>query len=208
MMIQVTFLLLVSLSYAYSYSLSRPLSQFRLQSLNADDFNPKDYYKVISPESNTASSSSTQIKTEANGVIKEELFRQYPFQDKALPILSDCNNYWSGKYGDSFWLQDSDQVFVYIPIKESTKYRDISIKFDAKSIDIKIDGEDSMLINCTERLIPDGSFWSIESDKNDQRYIQLDIEKRLVIIIFALTYGYKLIITVYITYTIYTFYTN
>ena len=173
-------MLLISLSYTYSYSLLRPLSRFRLRSSNTDDFNPKDYYTVISPVSNTASSNIKPIKTEDNGVIKEELFRQYPFQDNGLPILSDCNNYWSGKYGDSFWLQDSDQVFVYIPIKDTTKYRDITIKFDAKSIDIKIEGEDSIYINCTERLIPDGSFWSIESDKNGQRYIQLDIEKRLV----------------------------
>merc|ERR1719223_25866 len=31
---------------------------------------------------------------------------------------------------------------------------------------------------CLERIIPDGSFWVFETDQNDQRYIQLDLEKR------------------------------
>lgn len=80
-------------------------------------------------------------------------------------------------------LQNSDQVFVYIPILAGVFARDINIKFDAKGCTIKIQSSSQnqdLRINTPERVIPDGCFWTIEeASKNNKRYIQLDMEKRL-----------------------------
>jgi hypothetical protein len=113
-----------------------------------------------------------------NDVMKEEIFRKYPFDDYKLPVLSDCNNYYSGKYNDSFWHQNADQVLVYIPVDQNINIKDISVRFEAKSVDLKI--EDSLIIHLDfmERIIPDGSFWTIEFSKDGKKYIQFDLEKR------------------------------
>ena len=110
----------------------------------------------------------------------EEIFRKYPFNETnpELPILPDCNNYYSGKYGDYFWHQNADQVFVFVPLNESISKSDIHIKFEAKSVTINISGNKLIDFKCNERIIPDGSFWIIETDSKKQRYLQLDLEKR------------------------------
>ena len=120
---------------------------------------------------------------------KEELFRKFAYDDYALPTLPDCNNYYSGKYGSSFWLQNADQVFAYIPIENDVLSRDINIKFDAKGCSIKINSKNQnqeIRINTPEKIIPDGCFWTIETNTKttnatplNTRYIHLDMEKRL-----------------------------
>jgi len=112
---------------------------------------------------------------------KEEIFRKYPFDNDKLPILPDCNNYYSGKYGDSFWHQNADQVYVFIPIDNDIGKNDIDVKFEAKKVTVSITGKDKLSFDCLERIIPDGSFWILEEDKSDKtmKYLLLDLEKRL-----------------------------
>lgn len=109
---------------------------------------------------------------------EEEIYRKYPFEDSFLPVLPDCNNYFSGKFGEYFWHQNADQVYVYIPINDSISKRDVDVKFDAKRVEVKVCGNLAIQFECLERIIPDGSFWVIEQDKNGKRYVQLDMEKR------------------------------
>ena len=153
----------------------------RVQLRSFDTFYPKDYYTVVNPADGIVSQPSGSNDS-ADG--KEVIFRKYRHQTLGLPILKDCDNYYSGNYGDSFWLQNADQVFVFIPIINEVKQNDISVSFTASSISISIDNDKvpvesrQQVLPCAEKLIPAGSFWTLESDNLGQRYIQLDIEKR------------------------------
>jgi hypothetical protein len=108
----------------------------------------------------------------------EQLHRSYPFENEGLPILPDRNNYYSGSYGEYFWHQNADQVFMYIPIADDIERRDIHVKFEAKQVTVTIRGTQLVQFPCAERIIPDGSFWLFETGKDGKRYIQLDMEKR------------------------------
>jgi len=113
---------------------------------------------------------------------KEEIFRKYPFEDTVkLPILPDCNNYYSGKFGNYIWHQNADQVYVFIPVNNDITKNDIDVKFEAKRVTVSIGKEDPISFDVLERIIPDGSFWVFEEDKNDKtkKYLMLDLEKRL-----------------------------
>lgn len=161
-----------------------PLFDSEINNERVDGYDPGEFeqiFKVLNPEINNKNKTNKIdngiVSESEDGSTKEELFRKYPFENLELPILTDCNNYYSGKYEDSFWLQNSDQVFVYIPIVDDIPARDISVKFEVKRVDIKIKGE-AKTVFCSERIIPDGSFWTMETDKNGVRYLQLDLEKR------------------------------
>jgi CS domain len=112
---------------------------------------------------------------------KEQIFRKYPFEESLenLPILPDCNNYYSGKFGEYAWHQNADQVYVYIPVDESVSKRDVDVKFEALSVTVNVDDKEVTKFATLERIIPDGSFWTFETDKNGKKYLQLDLEKRL-----------------------------
>lgn len=103
---------------------------------------------------------------------------EYPFTDIQLPVLPDCENYFSGKFGEYFWHQNADQVFVFIPVDNDVTKRDVKAKFEAKSVTVTVKGEEEISFQCLERIIPDGSFWLFETDDKGQKYIQLDLEKR------------------------------
>lgn len=126
----------------------------------------------------TADSSVYNAIRENQKAKAEEIFRKYPFDYTELPLLPDCNNYYSGKFGDFFWHQNADQVYVYIPIDDATIKNDIKVDFEAKQVTMQINGENVISFQCLERIIPDGSFWVIETDKDGKRYVQLDLEKR------------------------------
>lgn len=146
-----------------------------------DDFDGKSFEEALKNMSPTIGRNSDSVRDAVIADLREEqISRQYPFDDytEQLPILPDCNNYYSGKFGDYTWHQNADQVFVYLPVDDNLARRDVEIKFEALSVDIKINDEDVVKFATIERLIPDGSFWVFETDKNGQKYIQLDIEKR------------------------------
>ena len=131
---------------------------------------------------------------------QEEIFREYPFNNVKLPVLPDCNNYYSGKFGDYFWHQNADQVLVYIPIGDDVDKSDIDVIFDVRKVIVNVKDQELISFNCLERIIPDGSFWILgtyyfiiilfswyvyslfthlpETDDKKQNYIQLDLEKR------------------------------
>lgn len=155
-----------------------------LQSSNdnkENDFDAKSFEEALRNISPTIGSNKESSKNAIIADIRQEqISRKYPFDDytEQLPILPDCNNYYSGKFGDYTWHQNADQVFVYLPVDDNIMKRDVEIKFEALSVDIKINDEDIVKFATIERLIPDGSFWVFETDKNGQKYIQLDLEKR------------------------------
>lgn len=110
----------------------------------------------------------------------ESVYRKYPFHDCELPQLADANNYFSGSYGDMLWHQNADQVMVFIPIKDdSLSTTDVDVKISVTKVEIRIRNEKQYSFGLIDRVIPDGSFWTWESDKRTgQRFIQLDLEKR------------------------------
>ena len=158
-------------------------------SSNNADFDAADFEKALKsmgPVWNTANSDDKAIidglrEEQDEQEKKEEIFRKYPFDNVKLPILPDCNNYYSGKFGDYFWHQNADQVYVFIPVDGSIGKNDVDVKFEAKRVVVSITGKDSFSFDCLERIIPDGSFWVFEEDKNDKskKYLLLDLEKRL-----------------------------
>jgi len=110
---------------------------------------------------------------------REQIYREYPYEQTELPILPDRNNYYSGSLGDWFWHQNADQVYVFIPLPEGVGKKDIDVKFSALSVEVLIDDKRLAYFECLERIIPDGSFWVVEaSAKDGKRYLQLDLEKR------------------------------
>jgi hypothetical protein len=52
------------------------------------------------------------------------------------------------------------------------------VKFEARSVNVKVKGEEVIEFQCLERIIPDGSFWVFEEDQDGKKYLQLDLEKR------------------------------
>ena len=112
---------------------------------------------------------------------KEQISRTYPFDDysQQLPTLPDCNSYYSGKYLDYTWHQNADQVYVYIPIPEETSKRDIDVKFEALGVKLMINDKEIVKFDTLERIIPDGSFWVLETGMDGKKYLMLDLEKRL-----------------------------
>ena len=146
-----------------------------------NDFDAKSFEEALR---NMSPTNGKNKESSNNAIIadirQEQISRKYPFDDytEQLPILPDCNNYYSGKFGDYTWHQNADQVFVYLPVDDNIMKRDVEIKFEALSVEIKINDEDIVKFATIERLIPDGSFWVFETDKNGQKYIQLDLEKR------------------------------
>jgi hypothetical protein len=123
--------------------------------------------------------------------LDEETFREYPteYKDSGLPLLPDANNYWSGSSEDMFWHQNSDNVFVFIPLEDSHNKRNINVDFQALSVTVNLPGKDKIEFSCEERLIPDGSFWIIEEDKDGKRFLHLDIEKRFRMINWKALFG-------------------
>jgi len=117
-------------------------------------------------------------ETGTTGENAESIFRKYPFENLGLPVLNDCNNFYSGKFKDFFWHQNGDQVLVYIPIESDVAKSDIKVDFAVKKVRVSMKGEEILHFQCLERIIPDGSFWVIEEDKDNVKYIQLDLEKR------------------------------
>jgi hypothetical protein len=133
-------------------------------------------YGAFSNEKNKEIFDAIRKEQEARA---EDIYRKYPFDNISLPILPDCNNYYSGKFGDYFWHQNADQVYVYIPIDETVSKNDIKANFEAKKVTVYVKSEEVIEFECLERIIPDGSFWVMETDKkSNSRYIQLDLEKR------------------------------
>lgn len=180
-------LAIVTLSVGFSPSSLTCKWTYKLSPLKANsgsqgsDFDARDFEEAlrnISPTKgkNNGSAGDAII----SDMRAEQISRKYPFDDytEQLPILPDCNNYYSGKYGDYTWHQNADQVFVYLPVDDSVTKRDVEIRFEALYVDIKINDESVVKFSTIERLIPDGSFWVFETDKNGQKYIQLDLEKR------------------------------
>eukprot|EP01038_Epipyxis_sp_PR26KG_P008650 gene8650-11693_t len=175
---------------------SKPHSVKQLRSLyvNKDGFDGNEFENMLKssgPIWNTQNDKNNQeiieelrqknLEIPTTSSDHEQIFREYPLEYTSiqLPILPDCNNYYSGKYKDYFWHQNSDQVYVFIPVlNQAIDRNNIKAKFEAKSVRISIDGQDPVYFECSERIIPDGSFWVLENDKNDNKYIQLDLEKR------------------------------
>jgi hypothetical protein len=120
------------------------------------------------------------LRAQMTMAMEESTFREYPFEDRGLPLLPDVNNYYSGQTadGEMFWHQNSDNVFVFIPLEDDTKKSQIEVDFQALHVKVKLPGKDTIELTCLERLIPDGSFWIIEEDKQGKRYLHLDLEKR------------------------------
>ena len=122
------------------------------------------------------------LKEEQDSRIGDEIISREFETDTTLPVLPDCNNYYSGTFNGMTWHQNSDQVYVYIPIDADIRKSSIEIQFEARYVQISVDGQDDIVFACFERIIPDGSFWVIEQDDNDStgetKYIMLDLEKR------------------------------
>ena len=113
---------------------------------------------------------------------EEQVFREYPFDgdySQELPVLPDCNNYFSGKYRDYTWHQNADQVYVYIPVADTVSKVDVDVKFEALGVTVKVDDSLVVKFDTLERIIPDGSFWVLETGADGKKYLLLDLEKRL-----------------------------
>jgi hypothetical protein len=108
----------------------------------------------------------------------QEFYRKYPFEHLGLQVLYDVNNYYSGTYKQFFWHQNADQVLIFYPLNDSIAKSDIDCKFDYREIKITVSGEELLTFKPVDPIFPDGSFWTIEFDKHNQRYLTVDLEKK------------------------------
>lgn len=158
-----------------------------------DDFNPSDYIKVLNGAPSNAASGNDKQSSEFLSAMRdmqiqkyldEEVYRKYPFENYDLPILPDHDNYYSGKYKEFFWHQNADQVIMYISFSnitntETITKKDITSEIQAQSIKLSVLDKVVLEVKLFDKIVPDGSFWVIESDANTgEKYIQLDLEKR------------------------------
>lgn len=119
------------------------------------------------------------VESLSEDTAKEEVFTAYPFGNLSLPVLLGCNDYKSGRHGSYFWYQNRDHVYAFLPIDDSVSKSEVSVIFEPFNVTVSIGGELLTRLFCPYALSPSGSFWIIEQDKNDQRYIMLDLEKRV-----------------------------
>lgn len=122
--------------------------------------------------------------------IKEETFKEYPFTNLSLPVLSDSKDYWSGKYGNYFWHQNRDQLYIFIPVDDSVSKSDISVVFNPIDIDVSF-ADTKIHIECPHNIGPSGCFWVLEHDIHDNKYILLELEKRVGYINWSSLFSYK-----------------
>lgn len=106
------------------------------------------------------------------------LLKPYPFDKLGLPFLKDSGKYESGKFGDLFWHQDTDHVYVFYPVPDDLRRSEVTIRFDYQHVIIKINDEERLSFLCYDR-ITESSLWSFEYDNNGKKYIYIDLEKRL-----------------------------
>ena len=97
---------------------------------DGSEFN--EFLKSAGPVWNTGGGDSDTLKKirEEQIAREENIYRKYPFEDIKLPVLPDCNNYYSGKFGDYFWHQNADQVLVYIPVTDDITKNDVTAEFE------------------------------------------------------------------------------
>jgi len=162
------------------YRITRPRVLHRDSSFDGKEFEDalKKAGPVWNPSSGSSDSEDALRKIRDEQIAKsEEIYRKYPYEDTLLPLLPDCNQYYSGSFGDYFWHQNADQVLVYIPVDDSVTKKDVEAVFEAKRVRVAIKGEEVISFDCLERIIPDGSFFIFEESKG-KKYLQLDLEKR------------------------------
>ena len=185
-------------------------SPARRMAMTAEDgaFDPRDFEKAMKqmgpmlsgiPKSDSAVAvainkirGEQEARASSGDGIGEEIYRIYN-NDLSLPVLNDCNNYFSGRYNDNFWHQNADQVYVYLPLKsddvKDVSKNDVSVKFDATKVKVSIYDKEYISFDCLERIIPDGSFWTFETDNNNVRYLHMDLEKRFRMINWKALFG-------------------
>jgi hypothetical protein len=137
--------------------------------------NDSSGYDSIRPYTSSRNMSRVWGRTKSG----QEFYRIYPFPHLGLQILYDNNNYYSGTYGNIFWQQNADQVLIHYPLNDSIVKSDIECHFDYLLCEIKIANQRVFTFKPFEKVWPDGCFWTIELDKDNNRYLTIDLDKRL-----------------------------
>lgn len=155
---------------------------------NSDESNSnlefERYLKKFGPMLGKGGSSKpgTMPFTKTKNPNGEEVYRGCSLVQNGLPILPDCKSFYSGNFNGTHWLQNAQQVVVFVPIvKEMTK-SDIDVQFGINGFDIFFHGNLYWHCDVRERIISGGCFWSLEVDNLDDKYIYLDLEKRILMI--------------------------
>lgn len=104
--------------------------------------------------------------------------KPYPFIHLGLPFLKDSVKYFSGKIGRLFWHQDMDHVRIFYPVDDNISKSDVNIELKYQHIKIQIQNEVILSFQSYDRFT-EGSFWHFEYDKMDQKYLFIELEKRL-----------------------------
>lgn len=177
---QLTILTICCFVVAYSWRVpinhitSRKLRKLRSEASN-DRSSGTPFTEAGSSLQNQVVNTNTSQDSKAQA---EEIFKVYPFTDLGLPILEECDNFYSGKCRNYFWLQNRGQVLAYLPINDDITKYDVSVEFEPEAVHVKVN--EKLLVEFTTPypINPSGSFWVLEHDKHDKKYIQLDLEKR------------------------------
>lgn len=167
--------------------IKRNSPKLKCEPLDSKEFDGANFDKVFKIAQPFREAINAKEKSSEDSIItairkdQEQLFRSYPFSENMLPILPNCNNYYSGKFNDNFWHQNDDQVYVYIPLDNSVDRSDITVKFTANQAKLFLRNVLHLNFTTPEKITPDASFWLLETDRNNTKYVQLDLEKRLAI---------------------------
>jgi hypothetical protein len=169
--------------HAISPRLRSSLLQSTSKPISDEEFNPKDFLKVLKEGSPMVNSSTAAPKINVIDDLgrADQTYRKYPYENLGLPMLADCNNYYSGDYGDFFWHQNADQLIGYYLLKDPSSISpkaDIHADFQAQRIKFTVKDEVIFDVELFDKIIPDGSFWLLEKDSSGKTYVQLDLEKR------------------------------
>jgi hypothetical protein len=104
------FLLLVTVSSFTIFPNVRKVIRSKLQSNEQQqDVDGQDFESVVQAVSESISKGFKVVSNDRSNEnrnenpLREEIYREYPEEFRSLPVLSDCNNYYSGSLGDNFW---------------------------------------------------------------------------------------------------------
>jgi hypothetical protein len=143
-------------------------------------------------------SQSIKLTSSTNTILNENvtfpkteiMSRIYVPDDPDMPCLSDCNNYYSGKFGDLSWHQNADQVLVTLKLPKTISKSDIKVKFDTTTLDIMIPNIENVSVTLPQKIIPAGTFWTLEDHKNNNsKYLVVDMEKRYRVLNWGYLFG-------------------
>jgi hypothetical protein len=108
---------------------------------------------------------------------KRSWMKPYP-NDTELPQLASNSIYPQGGFNEYLWQQNSDLVWLFVPVQNSISKEDVNISVTASTVDVVMEGEHLLSFRPYGTVKNTESFWYFE-DVGERKYVLLELVKAL-----------------------------